>query len=702
LFDKFSIKTQVTFLFVVCLAITAVIVSTANFSLRSQSLDTLSKEIFYNQTVLLQKIQDARFERMEYYAFSSDPGSASIWRLRGRRSPIDAVKSQNERRIEIALQTTFDRLKASSTLDNIAIFSRDGTLIAKLPAEDNHTEADLNNLGQALSQSVFQQNIERGFTSVSDQLQQFVVFPIYSNATVLAYVYYGLDFKDLSNAFEADSNSLLLSREFPSSMTVDSVAVAEDSALDLLEGSKVVMLGAESYVASVFQLPLLDKDGTELIFAKNVDHSIRTGERNFFQGMIIAVLFLIVSGLVIFVLLRDRLTPLNAAIVTLRSISEGDLSQKLDKKRDDEIGRMTDALASLQQQLQSFVVLRGEAARRTTTQQNEILRQTQTLAQLIPIERRRAMETTIDEIEEEIESSRATTDSLKFDVEEDSVGGLFAKSFSSLARELTAQYDQLENLVQERTAELEVARDRADAASEAKSKFLANMTHELRTPLNAIIGYSEMLAEEAEEEDALDWLVDDLGKIRNSAVHQLQLINDILDHSKIEAGKLDLYVDEFDLTETVSFIKSISAPLAEKNRNQILFEHEDALGNMTSDETRLRQTLLNFLSNACKFTEEGQVKLTITSSREDNVDWVSFAVTDTGIGMSEEQLDTIFDDFTQAETSTAAKYGGTGLGLSITKRLVEMMHGQMNVTSQLGEGSRFEMLLPRVIRQSSN
>ena len=229
-----------------------------------------------------------------------------------------------------------------------------------------------------------------------------------------------------------------------------------------------------------------------------------------------------------------------------------------------------------------------------------------------------------------------------------------------------------------------------------RSKFLANMSHELRTPLNAIIGYSEMISEEAEEEGQ-DWLVEDAKKIKDSATHQLQLINDILDHSKIEAGKLELYVAEYDLQETLAFIRNVSQPLATKNSNTLHFE--DDLGVMYSDETRLRQTLLNLLSNACKFTKEGEVRFSVRNREIDDEDWVSFAVKDSGIGMSEAQVAGIFEEFTQAESSTAAKFGGTGLGLSITKKLIEMMGGSIQVSSEPGVGSTFEMLLPRKLEE---
>ncbi len=223
------------------------------------------------------------------------------------------------------------------------------------------------------------------------------------------------------------------------------------------------------------------------------------------------------------------------------------------------------------------------------------------------------------------------------------------------------------------------------------------MSHELRTPLNAIIGYSEMITEEAEEspDDDLDWLIGDAKKIKDSATHQLQLINDILDHSKIEAGKLELYNSEFEIETALRFIKDISKPLADKNSNTMEYVFENDLGSIFTDETRLRQILLNFLSNACKFTKQGKVVFSVTRQFEDNLDWINFTVKDSGIGMTPEQVSKIFEEFTQADDDTTAKFGGTGLGLAITKRLTEMMGGQIKVSSIPGEGSTFELFLPK-------
>jgi signal transduction histidine kinase len=233
-----------------------------------------------------------------------------------------------------------------------------------------------------------------------------------------------------------------------------------------------------------------------------------------------------------------------------------------------------------------------------------------------------------------------------------------------------------------------------EEASGHKSQFLANMSHELRTPLNAIIGYSEMLQEEAEDLDQQS-LIPDLQKVNAAGKHLLGLINDILDLSKIEAGRMDLFVEPFEVGHLIRDVEAIVQPLMDKNDNALVVECPDDVGSMLADQTKLRQTLFNLLSNAAKFTDHGTISL--TAGRED--DWLTFAVIDTGIGMTEAQLGRLFEAFSQAEASTRSKYGGTGLGLAISRHFCRLMGGDLTVASAYGEGSTFTVRLPATVKE---
>src|SRR5579859_1169678 len=244
--------------------------------------------------------------------------------------------------------------------------------------------------------------------------------------------------------------------------------------------------------------------------------------------------------------------------------------------------------------------------------------------------------------------------------------------------------------------ELVTARDQALEANKAKSVFLANMSHELRTPLNAVIGYSELIEEECLDSGQQSF-VPDLKKIQAAAKHLLALISDILDLSKIEAGKMDLYLETFDVEGMVNDVLTTVQPLMDKNHNRLQVNVQNDLASMRGDLTKVRQILFNLLSNSSKFTKEGRITFDADRETINSVEWLTFTVTDSGIGMTPEQIGKLFKDFSQADNSTTRKYGGTGLGLSISQRFANMMNGNIQVESEIGKGSIFTVRLPAVV-----
>jgi signal transduction histidine kinase len=241
--------------------------------------------------------------------------------------------------------------------------------------------------------------------------------------------------------------------------------------------------------------------------------------------------------------------------------------------------------------------------------------------------------------------------------------------------------------------ELRSAKLAAESANRAKSAFLASMSHELRTPLNAIIGYSELLEEEAREKGAAS-IVPDLKRVQSASQHLLAMIDSVLDLSKVEAGRMELFVQNFDIEKTVREAADTTRPLFDRRMNELNVKVEPGLGEMRSDAGKLRQCLLNLLSNAAKFTENGRVTLEVQRA---NADQIRFRVSDTGMGIPQEQLNRLFEPFMQGDASTAQRFGGTGLGLALTKRFAKLMKGEVRVDSLPGEGSVFTLQLPRLV-----
>ena len=291
------------------------------------------------------------------------------------------------------------------------------------------------------------------------------------------------------------------------------------------------------------------------------------------------------------------------------------------------------------------------------------------------------------------ETTRVVSEQKKYSIRavkqgDDEIGSLIDRF-----NEMLAAMEKHEKTMGEVNEQLRHSQQQALAATEAKSQFLANMSHELRTPLNAIIGYSEMLEEEAQDAGNAQFVAD-LEKIHGAGKHLLALINDILDISKIEAGKMELYLETFDLKTMLDDIVATTRLLVQKKSNTLVVQMSPDLGAMRGDLTKVRQALFNLLSNASKFTERGTIKLTAARESGSDGGWIVLKVTDTGIGMTREQLGRMFQAFSQADSSTVRKYGGTGLGLAITRHFCRMMGGDVTVASEPGAGSTFTLRLP--------
>src|SRR5437763_2832666 len=260
----------------------------------------------------------------------------------------------------------------------------------------------------------------------------------------------------------------------------------------------------------------------------------------------------------------------------------------------------------------------------------------------------------------------------------------------------------MEDVTQRRRAEAEVAkaREAAENVNRTKSLFLANMSHELRTPLNAILGFSEMLQEEAVERNLQDFSAD-LQKISIAGKHLLLLINDILDLSKIEAGKMELHLEAFSIATLIAEVATTIDMQVAKNGNKRQLICAPDVGIMRADLSKVRQGLFNLVSNAAKFTHDGKIKIEAERQLMDGSDWIVFRVSDTGIGLSSEQIVRLFQSFTQADASTTRKFGGTGLGLALTRRFCQMMSGDVTVHSVPGEGSVFTIKLPATVTEAA-
>ena len=615
---------------------------------------------------------------------------------------ISFIKLFNENNAELTCLYAFDWADVGNSIDvcgegNDLIFLR-----------DDSTETFLEKIKTRMS--VTNEVIYAQEGSGNINLHQIVAFPVYlknefgfNTDKLLGTVILGRDLRQSMTIFESDlgvrtgivSQNKIIDAVFSDEFSQDSLGIKNTSfdyiKKDILKNGLENMNSKnfEALGLSLTSVPVastVNPDFALFFVIKNVANDLKELRDSTLNSIIFTFGVILLIVLAIWWVQDGAFSRIAQAIEVLEALTKGDTKKSLPSNKGflssetNEVGQLSNALGRYRNHLLEMDSVRKDRAERRKQRDEVIIKKMSVLSEKLEGDAKVL-------IQKDVQNMKNLVNETSDEKAEEASVEMMELAFSRMSDEVNA-------LIDLKTKEMASARDEAREASSAKSRFFANMSHELRTPLNAIIGYSEMLLEDCEDLGNDD-MIPDLKRITNSSKHLLSLINNVLDLSKIEAGKMDMYFTPFNIDTMIETIKDVSNPLAAKNNNEFIIKNNIG-GDMTSDETKLRQCIVNFLSNAFKFTENGQVALLIDSKKIDGKEFVNFDIKDTGIGMTEEQLGKLFDTYTQAERSTSAKYGGTGLGLSISKHFAEMMGGGVEVTSKVGEGSTFSIFVPRV------
>ncbi len=435
-----------------------------------------------------------------------------------------------------------------------------------------------------------------------------------------------------------------------------------------------------------------------------------------------------VLGIVVALLISRSVTkPLQDMTAALERLAQGDFSQKIPVVDQDVLSTMSTTINEMVSNLQQMAEQRGAIVDAifegivVADHRGQIVELNPAAAKMFGCKRSDVSRLSLAELIT-LQPSRSPAHGQIGEYLQGGEGSLFGHMIEAVARRLDGSEFPIEWAITRISAtqppmftivvhdlterkqieeELRQAKDAAEAASRAKSSFLANMSHELRTPLSAIIGYSELLQEEVMDRGYTD-LVPDLEKIQTAGRHLVLLINGILDLSKVEAGKLELHLETFDVVDLVEEVVVTARQQARRGGNTLGIHYVDEVGSMHADRIKVQQVLLNLLNNAAKFTSGGQIDLTVYRETGAEGEWVCFRVADTGIGISPEQMENLFQPFTQADPTIAREYGGSGLGLAISRSFCRRMGGDIGVESELGRGSTFTARIPAVVVANAN